>query len=321
MTEQTIHHPPTASQAAGSVPSNAPIFILGVTARSGTNFLHDLLCLHPDCGAPVPGEDFLVMHADLLAGYVSAVSSHWVPGWGADPRLLQQSISDGLTNFLRHNVERPRLVTKTPNVTNIQHFFQVFTDARLLILMRDGRSVVESWLNSFSANFDTVTRGWARAARTVQGFRRQHAAEEGRRFMLVRYEDIYLDTEAEVRLILDFAGLDPARYDFASACNLPVRGSSVLRGGSEKVHWNAVPREPGFNPLERWRGWNRERHERFNWLAGEQLEAFGYQPQRYKGPRLPWALRNRAGDVSGRLQAAGRRLGIAPASPSRKPRR
>ena len=58
----------------------SPIFILGISQRSGTNFLFDLLCLHPDCGAPsIKWEDFLVDKSDLLVRYVSSVYSWLAP--------------------------------------------------------------------------------------------------------------------------------------------------------------------------------------------------------------------------------------------------
>ena len=42
-------------------------FILGIMARSGTNYLFRLLDLHPDCAGPGPiWEDCFVRHSELL---------------------------------------------------------------------------------------------------------------------------------------------------------------------------------------------------------------------------------------------------------------
>ena len=40
-----------------SVLTEEPIFILGISQRSGTNFVSDLLALHPDCDATLIPED------------------------------------------------------------------------------------------------------------------------------------------------------------------------------------------------------------------------------------------------------------------------
>jgi hypothetical protein len=49
------------------VPDSQPIFILGIMPRCATNFLSNLLLLHPDC---VPRdtvwEDFTIARSDLL---------------------------------------------------------------------------------------------------------------------------------------------------------------------------------------------------------------------------------------------------------------
>ena len=46
-----------------------PIFILGITPRSGTNFLQDILCFHPDCGAGPVREYFLLHYASFSKNY------------------------------------------------------------------------------------------------------------------------------------------------------------------------------------------------------------------------------------------------------------
>ena len=54
--------------------------ILGMMPRSGTNFLSDLLCLHPDCAVPDPVlEDYLLHHEDILERYVDSVRWGWRP--------------------------------------------------------------------------------------------------------------------------------------------------------------------------------------------------------------------------------------------------
>jgi hypothetical protein len=78
--------------------------------------------------------------------------------------------------------------------------------------------------------------------------------------------------------ILRFVGLDENAFDFQAAADLPVRGSSWYFGpGRTNVHWDPVEKGPEFHPTERWSSWTPEMHERFEWIAGAQLRAFGYQ--------------------------------------------
>jgi hypothetical protein len=278
--------------------------------RSGTNFLYDLLLLHPECYAGLAEEDFLTVPSDLLVQYTKSVSGLWFSRWRVKryidqpDRLLAQYIGEGLLSFLNLKVEsesnpaqfsQSRLVTKTPNVKNLQHFFTIFPDAYLIIIIRDGRAVVESGMNTFKWNFETMTRAWAEAARIILEFEQQSPPGK---YLVIKYEDLYLETERQIKKILSFLNLDPTCYDFEKAANLPVRGSSQLhKKGQEYRHWKPVERTPDFNPMTRWSHWGQARHERFNWLAGKYLTQFGYCQEGQVKSSTWWSIWNVIMDV------------------------
>jgi Sulfotransferase family len=282
-----------------------PIFIIGIRARSGTNYLSDLLRLHPDCwDSPAPiWEDFLLYHADLLAGYARSTYSHWhhwVIEAGVEEKLedkLLQSIGDGLISFMTSRVRARRLVTKMPGVRNLEYFFKLFPYAHLLILVRDGRAVAESAVKTSGVepsirNYESAMRSWAHGAKTILRFD-QATKNSNFKYLIVRYEDLWSDVKRELPRIFDFLGLDVSTYDFDAATNLPIKGSSVFRGWEEKVQWKRpVEKTAGFNPLSRWSHWSQALHERFNWLAGEYLGQFGYEAKEYKTNRSLWTIWN-----------------------------
>jgi hypothetical protein len=258
-----------------------PIFILGMLQRSGTNFLRDLLVEHPHCqGSDRLAEDHLVHHAELLAQYSGWVSGHWANHTAPEDvgRLqaeLLQSIGRGLREFIAESVGGYRPVLKTPSVRNVDLFFRLFEDASLLILVRDGRSMVESGMRSFGWDFEEAARNWATAADRITGFRTA-MGDQTQRWRIVRYEDLLTDS-TELRDILAAVSLDADSYDFEAARRMPVKGSSSYRRAGGDVHWQPV--EPGadFQPLNRWADWSQSRHARFNWLAGAQMRALGYE--------------------------------------------
>ena len=311
-----------------------PIFLLGVMPRSGTNFLWDLLLLHPHCAAarsPIR-EDLFLEHVDLLLAYTSAVRRSWDPAWGTFPDDLSdrfhEALGDGLISFLWVDRER-RLLTKSPTVKNVDRFFTFFPRARLLILVRDGRAVVQSCMATFGWDFDTAARRWARAADEIRRLddrhRRRHLP-----YRIVRYEDLLDDLPTTLGEILDFLDLDRDAFDFEAAACLPVRGSSVYFGpGRDSVHWEPVEKDATFDPRARWRVWPPELHRRFDWIAGEQLRHLGYEqaaPQVHGAGQVlrhhvldwRWRTATAARFVGSRLWArlrrasrpAGRRLGL-----------
>jgi hypothetical protein len=301
------------------VQSTDPIFILGIAARCGTNYLHDLIRMHPDCdsGSAMLEEDNLIANAHLVTKYVDGVSRWWKHHWGSEQlrsekEALAQHIGQGLIAFLSAQLERRkqasgkngnsdrqlRLVTKTPTVKNLGLFFPMFPSCKLLVLIRDGRSVVESAARTFDRPYGHAAREWASSAKIIQDFCKNHPDKP---FLLVRYEDLYGNVEKELRRIFEYLHLDPEAYDYAGAVNLPVRGSSTLRGQTsthgvpwvaQGIHWNPVEKPANFNPVARWANWSRAKHERFNWLAGEYLEKFGYDRKTYSGGHLLWATWN-----------------------------
>lgn len=303
-----------------------PVFLLGIAERSGTTYLQDLLRIHPACD--VEGleleEDHFVAYANLLVKYVNLASQDWKEWWGPEQlqkerELLCRCLGAGLISYLQLQVRNrrelngktpvnklpPVLVTKTPDVTNLHLFFRIFPDADLLVLVRDGRSVVESALRTFYRSFSQEARKWAKRAQSIRQFA-DTEPNRGRRYLIVRYEDLYANTEAELRKVMSFLRLDPALYDVARAINLPVRGSSSLRReGSEwrqsfvapGIHWNAVGKTAAFRPLERWCHWGRAKHERFNWIAGKHLAAFGYEMKCFRGNAWLWKMWNMALDI------------------------
>jgi hypothetical protein len=317
--EEVICRPADAGE-----PTASPIFILGIAARSGTNYLHDLIRMHPDCdsGSAVLEEDNLVSNAHLLAKYVDGVSRWWKHHWSPEELqwerdLLMQQLGQGLIAFLSSQLKRRkqisgrdgtnghslRLVTKTPTVRNLGLFFRLFPSSQLLVLVRDGRSVVESSVRTFDRPYGHAAKEWAHSARIIQDHCKDHPQKQ---FLLVRYEDLYSNPESELRRIFDYLHLDADAYDYVAAANLPVRGSSTLRGQASShsapwvangIHWEPVEKPKNFNPMERWTNWNRAKHERFNWLAGECLVPFGYAKKTYRGGHAAWAAWNFVLDI------------------------
>ncbi len=257
-----------------------PIFVLGISQRSGTNFFSRLLLLHPHCARPPDPirEDFLLHHSGSLSSYATTMYGTW-SRWGEDEGLVDtlcRHFGDALVKLLSPTGDGLRLVTKTPSVLNIEHFFRFFPRADLLILVRDGRSLVESKIRSFGGGYERVMRSWADGADGILRLR-QEEGEGERRFRIVRYEDLWLDVEGELRAVMRFAGLDASLYDFDAARELPVRGSSTFgRDPGQRLNWEESPKTDEFRPLERWKDWSRARHRRFNWIAGRQMGELGY---------------------------------------------
>jgi hypothetical protein len=269
-----------------SVPSgsDAPVFIIGIMHRSGTNFLCDVLRLHSSFRMPLRVvEDNALKYAPLLVDYADKTYASWGSGKvpldeGCKDDLLAD-FGGGMVRFLRRGLdEGARLLTKTPGTANLVTFFRLFPEAKLLILTRDGRDVVESASRSWGSRPQAYwMMKWAANARQIRQFvEGPGRGHEHTRWRLIRYEDLVTDTATVVRDVLAFVGADPAQFDWDALERLPLRGSSVHRGEKSEVHWGLVEKPRDFQPIGRWSSWSASRRWLFKRLAGRELIDLGY---------------------------------------------
>lgn len=286
-----------------------------------------LLQEHPDCfgGGPV-AEDFLVHASPLLRTYVNSVQANWNPVWGIDqkvgpPGTLLRDLGEGLRRFLQRQLpgntalqpvappsapasekNPPKiLLTKTPSVVGAEHFFDLFPDDYLILLVRDGRAVVESGVRSFGWNHEDATRSWASKAKTILALKEKYK-NKSEKLLLLKYEDVVKDEKTALLGIFDFLALDPDRFDFDRIKSLGVIGSSETKKEGGAVHWRRVEKKQDFNPLGRFSHWDRKKHDRFNWLAGHAMTQFGYNLETTGTNRYLLIARQRLLDLTWKAQ-------------------
>lgn len=280
-----------------------PIFIMGVAPQCGTNYLEDLLCVHPDCGLGIPlRENQLLGRLPDLSAVVESLRTDWAANqrWGFQPEHandLARSIGAALSDFTiaqvddRRRIDTPPdtlpgiehafkqsppfLISKHPRTTGLAAFRTFFPNEKLILLMRDGRAVTESSMRSWGWHFDVAVDSWRQGASDIEKFLDNHPEDSA---LFVRYEDLITDPEAEIGRIFQYIDLDPTLFDFERAIRRPVRGSSTVRpeGAGTSVAWHPVEKTDDFDPLARAREWTDAQHARFNHMAGRISERFGY---------------------------------------------
>ncbi len=284
-------------------PSTRPkvVFLLGIMPRSGTHYLLSLMDKHPDC-AEMTGipEDFIIANSDLLVKFVDGVHHSWNQLYGEygeelkEPLFehLGQGIEEYLYSLARESdppVDQaettPRVcIANTPSVKNLVLAPRI-TKSKIIILVRDGRSVIESGMRSFGWFFEDSIHEWAAAADTILRFANGHP-----QMYTLKYEDL-LDEQMRkehLRRIFNFIGVDPDSYDYEK--DVDVIGSSTYYDRKKGMNWGKTKKTDEFDPRKRWKTWSRARHERFNWIAGRQSRAFGYELS--QGGSWMWAPYN-----------------------------
>jgi hypothetical protein len=270
-----------------------PVFILGVSPRSGTNYLYELLTLHPDCvKSRHNGEDFIIYNAPKYLDFLRSVTGKWAPEWKNDPQVFRKCLESGILSYVSPESASGRyVIMKTPHPNHAERFFEMFSNGYLVLLVRCGQDIAESFSKSFNYRFDDAVRAFSYGAREIASLTGNDQLMKSGRVTLIRYEDLFTRNRETMSALLDFLKLDPNRFDFDKSENFDVIGSSQHKEKQGKVQWDPVKKNTSFNPLKRYAGWSRWKHYRFNWMAGASSRKFGY-PLEFEGDTVLYYLFN-----------------------------
>lgn len=279
------------SNRGTSVKRNPTAYIVSPTQRSGTNYLSTILSKHPQLAFPkgdnLPDEQCLFTYSEDLKSYCYKTVSTWSKWINAGEPQLQQyvhqmmaGLGGGILDFFSTFVESNKTILfKTPDTGRLDNFYHLFPESKVIILIRDGRDTVESFARSWGggSTFSKMCERWSKRVDTIFNFiskaRNSNCAEN---IILVRYEDININTRAEVERILEFLELKTSEYRWEELDDIPVLGSSSYKGNHDEVHWEPLKKSESFQPVKKWTRWSSKKKSTFKRLAGENLIKLGY---------------------------------------------
>jgi hypothetical protein len=172
----------------------SPIFIVG-TQRSGTTLLCRMLTAHPNI--------FIKNEiSDALATFSETSSKEKVLARiNAD---LERAYGSQLDSFLQ-SAHKTRWGLKEPLLTHcLDSLVRNFPDAKLIIIIRDGRAVANSYIKSQwgVANIHSGAKRWKEEIGIQTAFAKAHPDK----CLITKYEDIITTPEERMRTICEFLG-------------------------------------------------------------------------------------------------------------------
>ncbi len=342
-----------AVRRAAAAPPPAP-FVVGAT-RSGTTLLRLMLDAHPEIA--IPSETHFI--PDLIKArekygasperMLEMLTSHrrWgdfhidadelAARWAALPELTGPAAVREFFKLYGEGQGSPtRWGDKTPGyVKRMREIQEYLPEARFIHLIRDGRDVALSILKqSFGPEtIEAAAERWrgrvlrGRAQKPYLGF-----------YIEVKFEDLVLDAEGQLRRICDFIELDfdPAMlgYHETAAQRLKEKARELPRGKGrdpQSAERRLKSHEKTFEPPNPALvgGYKRKMapgdRAAYEALAGDLLVELGYEASQpggrngnravhepRRGPRLPRPLRRA-------VNVAGHATGIRPPAEPREP--
>lgn len=179
-------------------------------------------------------------------------------------------------------------VVKEPGSHVAPFLAELFPQSKVIFLLRDGRDVVDSWLDAYSEGSWAIPGGafpvseegriplirwlsevWAFRSREV---RKAYEARTEADRILIRYEELRDNTEVLVTRICEMVGVDPARVPEVVEAHRFEKQPSAARGRRRFIR----RAQPGGWRDNMSRAEQRAMHE----AMGETLAEFGYERDR-----------------------------------------
>lgn len=271
----------SAAQLRG-VGRGPAVLLHGIMPRCGTVYVGELLGRHPALYA-YPRQ---LWEVPFLAqsGRVQALQQGFLADYEDNQTRFAQDDFLALfgamwVGYLYGEVPAgQRLLAKMAGVQYLDRFFQMFPHEQLLLLVRDGRDVVQSTLKSWPGlGFINVCRRWQKSATMVLACQQKFSGRDTA-YWLVRFEEVLADPPRFVQTVCERFGLPAGDYPYDQIATIPVKGSSMLRPEGNNLSWEAIQKPRQFNPVGRWQSWTWWQKTLFKQIAGQSLIQLGYAP-------------------------------------------
>ena len=244
------------------------VFVVGAQ-RSGTNWLQRMLGTHPRV-VSLPSETHLfTARVDAMADRVqhgaigSTATSYVYMDRDAYLDALRSFYDAAFGAVASHLAPGAlRIVERSPNhVEQLDHIAEVYPDAWVLHIIRDGRDVARSLVSQAlgPTSIASAAELWVRAVRAGRA-----AAPSLRRYREVRYEELLAEPASGLTALFEFLDLDASPTTVAAA---------LAEAG---VAYNTDVQRPDIGD-GKWRSeWNAHDLAEFEGVAGSLLAELGY---------------------------------------------
>ncbi len=230
--------------------ATSPIFIGGMY-KSGTSLLRALIGQHQDIASDLETYWFDLDGADPDAPETREAIARWARFFDRDSdELLKlyrrassiRDVLDDLLGTVARRMGKQRWAEKTPgNIVHVPRILELWPDARILHIVRDPRDIFASLVR---ADKWSTAQEFGERWTTMLGAAEQLSPCQNRSVLEIVYERLVLDTEAQMREVIEFLGAqwDPAASvfqgkndDFQRVLEVTGKSSTTLQQLSQPL--------------------------------------------------------------------------------------
>jgi protein-tyrosine sulfotransferase len=270
------------------------VFVVG-SPRSGTSILAWSLAQHPDLWTSAETDFLLYLFGPPLNDFFgrsrldiaferidARPGGSWLEEHGIDRAEFAASVGRGLNELITRQAPGKRWIDQSPSYTvMLEALAELFPGASFLHILRDGRRVVHSMINSgfdtwWAQDFREACITWRRFVEA--GMRFERIAPD--RCMTVLLEELSEDPGESFGRILKFIEAPPddapARFFSGNRINSSYQPESRRGGAPQATGGAGSPAERSTAASDPWAAWTPEQRAIFATEAGAALVQYGY---------------------------------------------
>ncbi len=217
-----------------------PIFLVGCS-KSGTTMLGLIIGFHAEVGPPIPHRDRFnslqiylkaILDAKVFGPIANEIerkkvwdkyfpANHVPLRTGKELILLENPLTKRKTRKLIQDLSKdlkvPRFFSKGPfNTFRIHVLREIFPDAKIINIYRDGRDVISSWgrmrgweeFGGYEQSISIFARKWNESVAHIEAYKKEMSV------LTIKYEDIVSNPEDYLPKVFDFCELNHKALDF-----------------------------------------------------------------------------------------------------------
>ena len=279
--------------------SNKLVYVAGIYQRIGTNFIGRILINHKDMCRPEGHWELPILDAsdDYLNFFHNFSATRFNNRLDYKLEDFCRVFGEGMLQLMYDRVAQNKnakyIVQKNPGTLGLKNFKLFFPEAKLIILLRDGKDVMASYLSAskLSGKKFNPRRYWLgyifcknfrdSALRILDYVKSNHE-----NVLVVKYEDLTDKLEPQLLRIAEFLEIEADR-DWLGACaGMSVKGSTFYSKSGEgdkfeekgnSTNWLDQKKTENFKPIGRYKKFlNSIDLLIFNKVAGKWNKALGY---------------------------------------------
>ncbi len=261
---------------------SGPVFVIGCP-RSGTSATGWALAAHPGFWTSAESHVFYMLfrrsnvlqELENVYEQSSGNPDFWLNRNNVSCEEFVRCIGVGLDRLFLSRSKGKRWVDSSPEYTLVAaEIIELMPSSRFVHIVRDGRAVVNSMLNSgfkarWANDFDLACSTWAKYIEDGMRFQQEHPDEA----ITIHHHTLVDDPEQECRKILGLLG---AEQNGAPAEFLRNKRINSSYGNVEKDDIRK-PKDPSTLKERPWAAWDQKRKNRFEKLSGKAMELLGFE--------------------------------------------